>query len=67
MKWKYYRAGGVKESASKWVLGNSWVTKFDDKPHCVIGINGARATGAPVFTKPRHARAWVESQLSQQP
>jgi len=62
MKWKYTRIKSAR--CSKWVSGNSWVTKFDDEKYCYCGH-----LGFPVKTSfiesPKQARKAIENALKQ--
>ena len=57
LKWEYHRLGDI--NCSKWVSGNNWVTKFDEKTYCTVGINGKRDKSIWVES-PSKARRWVE-------
>lgn len=61
--WKYHRAKD--SAASKWVIGNSWVTKFASWRFCVIGLLGERIDDRRELKieKPAKARAFVEGLL----
>ena len=54
-KWKYHRGKGW----SKWIMGSSWVTKYDEDEFCHYGINGVYRPGCRI-KKPAEARAEVE-------
>ena len=51
--WKYHRDS--RASVSKWVLGNSWVTKYDKEEYCRIGLRGNVVRGWGIKS-PRRAR-----------
>lgn len=60
MKWKYHRLN--KSKCSKWVLGTSWVTKFDAGIVCHVGLEGIKY-GIMEIT-PRKAREFVERAIA---
>lgn len=62
-RWKYHRDS--RNGVSKWVLGNSWVTKWDKQRFCLIGILGAR-TDLQV-DRPKAAREAIECALGKSP
>lgn len=57
--WRYHRLKGV----SKWVRGNSWVTKFDDHTWCACGYNG-KPLLAWMVADPKVARQHINEMLS---
>lgn len=61
LRWKYHRISHLR--ASKWVLGNNWVTKYDGVIGCVVGFNGAQLIDGSFHPSPSKARKWVENKL----
>jgi hypothetical protein len=60
MKWKYYRNHRLK--VSKWVLGMSWVTKFDADLFCHVGRHGVKQ--GLFYETAFMLRQWLESGLT---
>jgi len=61
--WKYHRDS--RNGVSKWVLGNSWVTKWDKQRFCIIGILGERTDWK--VGRPKAAREAIECVLGESP
>lgn len=59
--WRYHRLS--QQGASKWVLGNNWVTKWDKERFCHIGIDGTKVTDWKV-DRPKAAREAIECVIS---
>lgn len=61
LSWRYHRLS--QQGVSKWVLGNSWVTKWDKERFCRIGIAGEVVRDWKV-ARPKAARQAIEYVLS---
>lgn len=59
MKWAYTRIRSA--GCSKWRLGNSWVTRFDDSVYCDVGVLGEHF--GTFDASPQEARRMVEQEL----
>jgi hypothetical protein len=62
-RWKYHRDS--RNGVSKWVLGNSWVTKWDKQCFCIIGILGERTDWK--VDRPKAAREAIDCALGESP
>lgn len=62
-RWKYHR--DTRNGVSKWVFGNSWITKWDKQRFCIIGILGERTDWK--VDRPKAAREAIECALGESP
>ena len=57
--WTYFRDS--KWKVSKWVIGSSWVTKWDNRDYYVIGIKGQRV--GDFYGTTHEAKKYVERMI----